>query len=109
MKISELQKCKELQLVQDVYTDRDISTGYTSDLLSDVMANAEEGSVLITIQAHKNTVAVASLVNCSGIIICNQREFSEDMKAAAIQESIAVFQTKLNQYQVSVLLAKTLK
>ncbi|MBN2875543.1 MAG: iron-sulfur binding hydrogenase, partial [Spirochaetales bacterium] len=40
----------------------DIVDAYSSDLLSDVMANAVEGSVLITIQAHLNTIAVASLV-----------------------------------------------
>ena len=39
--------------------DLEIQNGYTSDLLSDVMGNAPEDSVLITIQAHKNTIAVA--------------------------------------------------
>ena len=37
-------------------------TGYSSDLLSDVMANAKADGVLVTVQAHKNAVAVASLV-----------------------------------------------
>ncbi len=39
----------------------EISDAYTGDLLSDVMGNAPSDSVLMTIQAHKNTVAVASL------------------------------------------------
>lgn len=42
--------------------------GYTSDLLSDVMAHIKEDDALITIQAHKNTIAVASLTGASAVI-----------------------------------------
>jgi len=42
--------------------DTQVSGVYTSDLLSDVMAHAKDGQALVTIQAHKNTVAVATLV-----------------------------------------------
>ena len=61
MKISEIESLEQFTCVQGEYTDAEITTGYTSDLLSDVMGNADDGAVLITIQAHKNTVAVSSL------------------------------------------------
>ncbi len=83
------------------WDDRHVSHAYTSDLLSDVMANAQEGQALITIQAHKNTVAVASLFGASCIIICNQRAIPDDMIAAAKAENIPLFVTKMNQYTVS--------
>ena len=38
----------------------DVTAGYASDLLSDVLANAPEGGVLVTLQVHLNVVAVAS-------------------------------------------------
>jgi hypothetical protein len=66
------------------------------------MANAREGSLLITIQAHKNTVAVAGLINASGILICNDRQAPEDMLMAAKENKLAIFQTKLDQYNASV-------
>jgi serine kinase of HPr protein (carbohydrate metabolism regulator) len=65
------------------------------------MANAHDGGALITIQAHKNTVAVATLVNISVIVICNSRPLPEDMLEAAKDESIAVIRTKENQFTVS--------
>ena len=34
--------------------DKEIKGGYTSDLLSDVMGNAREGNIWITLQTHKN-------------------------------------------------------
>lgn len=101
MKIHELVEPLEATIVQNQFEDRDIQGAYTSDLLSDVMANAKEGGALITIQAHKNTVAVASLVNISVIIICNNRPIPEDMIEAAREEGIAIIQTKENQFITS--------
>jgi hypothetical protein len=81
--------------------DAQVLGGYTSDLLSDVMANAAEGSVLITIQAHKNTVAVASIAGIRAIILCGDRRAPEEMLAAARDERIAVLQTGDSQFTAS--------
>ena len=108
MKISEIQSLEQFTCVQEKYTDADIDSGYTSDLLSDVMGNAEEGAVLITIQAHKNTIAVSSLAGVGAIIICNNRPLPNDMLSAAAEEGIAVFQTSENQFNTSVIIAQQL-
>lgn len=81
--------------------DCDITGGYTSDLLSDVMANAEDGDALITIQAHNNTVAVASHVGAPAIIVCNARPVPDQMVDAASEHDIVICRTRLNQFQVS--------
>ncbi|MGM0432329.1 MAG: iron-sulfur binding hydrogenase [Spirochaetota bacterium] len=78
-----------------------VSHGYTSDLLSDVMGNAPENAVLITIQAHKNTVAVASLVGMKAILLCSGRQASEEMLLAAVKEGIAIFATEDDQFTAS--------
>ena len=41
---------------------KEISGGYVSDLLSDVMGFATENQVWITLQTHQNVIAIASLV-----------------------------------------------
>ena len=89
------------EIVQNEFEDTELSGAYTSDLLSDVMAHAKDGGALITIQAHKNTVAVATLVNISVIIICNSRPITDDMLEAAKDEGIAILRTKENQFTVS--------
>jgi hypothetical protein len=89
------------EIVQGEFEDSPLSGAYTSDLLSDVMANAKDGGALITIQAHKNTVAVASLVNIAVIVVCNSRPLPADMLEAAKDEGIAVLLTKENQFTVS--------
>lgn len=101
MKTSDLAQILDLEIVQGSYNDREITTAYTSDLLSDVMGNAEDNAVLITIQAHKNTMAVATLKDSPAIIICNNRPIPEDLLEAAQEEGIAIFVTSQNQFEVS--------
>jgi hypothetical protein len=101
MTITEIAAILGAEVVQDEFQDVEVTGAYTSDLLSDVMANAKDGGALITIQAHKNTVAVATLVNISVIIICNARLLPDDMLSAAKDEGIAVLHTRENQFTVS--------
>lgn len=86
----------------------EITAAYTGDLLSDVMGNAPDDSALITIQAHKNTVAVASLAGSKVIIVCNGRSVPDDMTAAAKEEGIAIVTTSDNQFTASWKVAKLL-
>ena len=61
----------------------EIAAGYTSDLLSDVMAHCPEGAALITVQNHVNTVAVCTLVGARAIVLAHGRAVPADMRAAA--------------------------
>jgi predicted transcriptional regulator len=104
MKIREAARIIDAEVLQGAFEDIDLVGAYTSDLLSDVMANATAGEALVTIQAHKNTVAVAGLVGVPAILICNGRPVPEDMITAARDEGIALLRTNRNQFQVSGLL-----
>ena len=83
------------------YASKDVTGGYTSDLLSDVMSKAKEGNALVTIQAHKNTIAVASMLELSAVVICNDRPIPQDMIDAARNENIPLFLTSRTQFEVS--------
>ncbi|HXX58276.1 MAG TPA: DRTGG domain-containing protein [Thermodesulfovibrionales bacterium] len=69
---------------------REVTGCYISDLLSDVMANAKEGEVWITLQTHPNIVAVAALKNLSGIIITNNRIPEEETLKKAEAEGMPI-------------------
>jgi hypothetical protein len=63
--------------------DREITGGYTSDLLSDVMGYAENGKVWITLQTHKNVIAIASLKELAAVILIKGNDPDTDMLAQA--------------------------
>jgi predicted transcriptional regulator len=79
----------------------EVTGAFTSDLLSDVMANAREQSILITIQAHRNSIAVASLAGLAAVLICSGREIPDGMRNAAAEHGIAVLSGKDDQFTAS--------
>ena len=85
--------------------DGEITSAYTSDLLSDVMGHCGDESVLITIQNHLNAIAVCTLAGIEGIVLCHDRQPPEDMVEAAKREGIGIMTTSLSQFEVSVKLA----
>jgi hypothetical protein len=67
--------------------DIDVARGYASDLMSDVMANANEGDLWVTLQIHQNIVAVAVMKSLAGIILVNGREpDAETIRKAKVEE-----------------------
>jgi hypothetical protein len=56
--------------VQDAASRR-VTAAYCGDLLSDVMAHCQAGSVWFTVQAHVNTIAVAELRDVACIVLVN--------------------------------------
>ena len=102
MKVDRLIQIPGTECLLPAPADAEISAAFTSDLLSDVMAHAAENSVLITIQAHQNTVAVATLAGIRAILACSSRPVPADMLAAARKESVGIYRTALNQFDASV-------
>lgn len=103
MKISDIVEKLNYQFFQSMYDkdDDEIENGYTSDLLSDVMGNCPDDAVFITIQGHKNAVAVAVLAGIKAIVLANGRIPSDDMLEAAADEEIAVIGTSDSQFTAS--------
>jgi predicted transcriptional regulator len=75
--------------------------GYTSDLLSDVMGFAVHQQVWITLQTHKNVLAVASLKDLAAIILVKGFEPDEDMLIQANEEGIPVLGTSDSAFIIS--------
>jgi len=100
----QLQKIVEdLDLVAKCATENikgQISGGYASDLLSDVIANSKKDNIWITLQIHENIVGVASLAELAGIIIVNGREPDETVLKKAAEENIPILLTKLPAFEI---------
>jgi predicted transcriptional regulator len=79
---------------------KEVKGGYASDLLSDVMANSQEGDVWVTIQGHPNIVAVATLRDLAGIILANGRQPDAETLQRAEDEGIPILCSPLPTYEV---------
>lgn len=81
--------------------NNEISGGYTSDLLSDVMGNAEEGMIWITMQTHQNVMAVATLKDMAAILLVNGLKPDKEMLEKGESEDIPILGTTLSAFEVS--------
>ena len=81
--------------------DREIRGGYVSDLLSDVMGFAQEGHVWVTLQTHKNVIAIASLKELACVVLVKGNQPDEDMLEQAKEEEIPVLGTTEQTFEVA--------
>lgn len=89
--------------------DNDIKTGYCGDLMSDVIANAENSSIWVTIQAHKNSIAVALIKDIKAIIFTNSVKVNQEMIEKAKEEKINLLRSEKNSYEICGLLYQLLE
>lgn len=89
----EVKTCKE-----DL--DREVTGGYSSDLLSWVMAHANEGNIWVTVQSHQNIIAVAVLLNLSAIIIAEGVEVEDSVLQKAEEEGVPVLTSSAPVYRI---------
>ena len=80
--------------------DTQIAAGYASDLLSDVLANAPQDGVLVTLQVHLNVIAVASHAELGAVIFTSGRRPEPDVIAKAAAEGLALYSTADDTFDV---------
>jgi predicted transcriptional regulator len=99
--VAELVKLLEFDVLSSGKSfDVQIQGGYVSDMLSDVMANCRQGDIWVTIQSHRNVIAVASLIDAAGIIIAAGVVPPDDVVAKARDEGVVLLSTHLPAFEV---------
>ncbi len=89
--------------------DRVIEGVYAGDLLSWVMGHAEASSALVTIMSNVNTLAVASLLDLSCVILAESVEPDLEFISTAEQKGINVFTSPYTSYELCVALSRVLE
>lgn len=81
--------------------NKQVEGAYVSDLLSDVMGNVEENQVWITLQTHKNIVAIASLKDVAAIILVKGHKPEPAALEQSNQEGIPILGTDLETFEIA--------
>ncbi len=90
----------DLEIVAGDADGKEIIKGYTSDLLSEVMASGNS-DIWITVQSHSNIVAVATIIGVKAIILVNGREYTQDTMDKAKEEGICLLKSKQNAFDIT--------
>ncbi len=110
MNVKELAETLNLVVVAGVDgLNREITGGYTSDLLSDVMGHAETGMVWVTLQTHKNVMAIASLKELAAVVLVKGFQPDPDMLEQAKEEGIPVLSTRMSAFEINGMIYNLIK
>ncbi len=81
--------------------DVEVTGGYASDLMSDVIARAEAGNLWITLQTHQNIVAVGVMKSLCGIILVNGREPEKETVQKAETQGIPLLVSTMPAFELA--------
>ncbi len=95
-----IQKLDQSVRSAKAHLDREVTGGYASDLLSDVLAHSKEGNLWITLQIHQNIVGVASMKDLAGIILVNNREPEPETLEKAEAERLPIMVTEMPTFEL---------
>jgi predicted transcriptional regulator len=102
MKVSDLVKKYNLKVFSGKEgLNNEISGGYVSDLLSDVMGNAAENEVWITLQTHQNVMAIASLKDLAAVILVKGLEPDDDTLEHSNEEGVPLLGTSMQTFDMA--------
>ncbi len=80
---------------------REIHGGCCGDLLSRVMGNGPAGSAWITVQAHRNVIAIASLREFACVIFADGVRPDDALIDLATQEGVTLVVSPLSVYETA--------
>ncbi len=99
MNTTELAERLHLEVLALPEPSREVTGAYAGDLLSWVMSRAAEGCIWATIMTNDNVIAVATLVECAAVVICEGSEVPQDMASLAASKSVNLLRTALPVYE----------
>lgn len=73
---------------------------YIGDLLSFVMGKAKKGQLWLTVQTHPNVIAIASLLELSGVLIVEDAQIPLETIQLAKENGVILIQTGSNAVEV---------
>jgi len=102
MKLKEIVERLNLEVIcgNDQF-ENEVTGGYCSDLLSDVMGNSAEGQIWITIQVHKNIIAVASLKELSAIVVVKGLKPDNETIETANTQNVVMLSTTMPAFELA--------
>lgn len=108
MTVTKLIEILDLTVFAAPEPDREVTGGYTGDLLSWVMGRAQAGDAWITIMSNQNVAAVAALSDAACVILAEGVRPDPDLLNKAQTQGVNLLGTEKSSFQAAVELSKVL-
>ena len=102
MKVKDIVEALNLKVLSGAEgLEREVEGCYVSDLLSDVMGNAEMGNIWVTLQVHKNVMAIASLKELACVILVKGQTAADETLEQSNEEGIPFLSTPMETFETA--------
>ena len=108
MTVNQIATSLSAEILNMSFPDRTPDGVYCGDLLSWVMGHAKPDNLWVTIMTNINVLAVASLIDLSCVIICENAQLDEGFLETPKNKEINIIRTNLDSYSVCTELYKLL-
>jgi predicted transcriptional regulator len=109
-KIMEYLNCNCRVLCEDINLDIDIKFAIASDLMSDILATAKPGELLLTGLAHNSVIRTCEITGINAVIFVRNKQPSDDTIKLAQNCKIPVLLTDSTMFEAcGILFSKGLK
>ena len=111
MKLNEIKEILNAKVIfGNELLDREVSSAFASDMMSDVLAYAKADSVLLTGLVNPQTIRTALMLDMKGVVFVRAKKLTEDVISLANESGIAVLSTDYRMFETcGKLYAKGLK
>jgi hypothetical protein len=108
MTVHEMAEKLSLQTICEPDPDREVTGGYTGDLLSWVMGRAQSGDVWLTIMSNQNVVAVATLADTAAVIFTEGVQPDAGVRELAEKKDVNLYSSPDHSFAVGAKVAALL-
>ena len=108
MLITEIIDKLGLEVLNLADSEREVSGGYTGDLLSWVMGRAESHMLWVTIMTNVNILAVASLRDLPAVLIAEGAEIAPEVVEKAVEQEINLLRSPRSAFALCAELGRLL-
>ena len=96
-----VEKLNLVQVTALEVPDVDVQIGYVSDLLSNVMGQAAEKYIWVTMQGHPNIAAIASLLSLACVVVAGGASIDPDTIERANENEVLIFKTDSSSFEIT--------
>ena len=111
MKLNEIKEILAAEVVcGDELLDREVTSAFACDMMSDVLAFAKADSVLLTGLVNPQTIRTALMLDMHAVVFVRSKRLTEEVVALAKESGIVVLSTDCRMFDTcGMLYAKGLK
>ncbi len=111
MKLNEIKEILNAKVIcGDDMLDREVTSAFASDMMSDVLAYAKTDSVLLTGLVNPQTIRTALMLDMQCVVFVRAKKLTDDVISLANESGIVVLTTDYRMFETcGKLYAKELK